>query len=69
MKEGSHVSEDNEVLLAVSRNIIKLFNSLAIIQKRCIKRGFKVESILRLLKNTISNPSSDQLRKIYYILI
>lgn len=31
MKEILHASEDNEVLLAPSSNIIKLFNSLAVI--------------------------------------
>ena len=63
MKERTHASEDNEVLLAASSNIIKIFNSLAIIEKQCIKRGFKVESILGFSESTISNPSSDQLKR------
>ena len=39
-KDHIHASEDNEVLLTTSSNIIKTFNSLAIIEKQCIKRGF-----------------------------
>ena len=63
MKERTHASEDNEVLLFACSNIIKLFNSLAIIEKQCIKRGFKVESILGFSESTISNSSSDQLKR------
>ena len=63
MKEILHASEDNEVLLAPSSNIIKLFNGLVVIEKQCIKRGFKVETILGFSEHTISNPSSHQLKR------